>query len=142
MCVSVCVCLSVCVFRGVAKGREQDMLFCCSIFQREPKGAELVLLGDRREPCLSAALADATLQVSKARRGERDERGATAFSLIVFSLSQGELSRDQAHTEQFSLPPISPAVRPPSRWVRVGQQKRRRWWWSGGWWWWWWCWKR
>lgn len=29
-----------------------------------------------------------------------------AFQLIVISLSQGELSRDRAHTEQFSSPPI------------------------------------
>ncbi len=38
-----------------------------------------------------------------------NERRATAFPLIVISLSQGELSRDQAHTEQFSSPPIQTA---------------------------------
>lgn len=35
---------------------------------------------------------------------------ATAFPLIVISLSQGELSRDWAHTEQFSSPPIQTAA--------------------------------
>lgn len=39
-----------------------------------------------------------------------NERLATAFPLIVISLSQGELSRDQAHTEQFSSPPIQTAA--------------------------------
>lgn len=38
-----------------------------------------------------------------------NERLATAFPLIVISLSQGELSRDQACTEQFSSPPIQEA---------------------------------
>lgn len=33
-------------------------------------------------------------------------RRETAFQLIVISLSQGELSRDRAHTEQFSSQPI------------------------------------
>lgn len=35
---------------------------------------------------------------------------ATAFPLIVISLSQEELSRDRAHTEQFSSPPIQTAT--------------------------------
>lgn len=39
-----------------------------------------------------------------------NERLATAFPLIVISLSQGELSRDRARTEQFSSPPIPAAT--------------------------------
>lgn len=39
-----------------------------------------------------------------------NERLATAFPLIVISLSQGELSRDRAHTEQFTSPPIQTAA--------------------------------
>lgn len=39
-----------------------------------------------------------------------NERLATAFPLIVISLSQGELSRDRARTEQFSSPPIRAAA--------------------------------
>lgn len=35
---------------------------------------------------------------------------ATAFPLIVISLSQGELSRDRAHMEQFSSSPIQTAT--------------------------------
>lgn len=35
---------------------------------------------------------------------------ATAFPLIVISLSQRELSRDQAHTGQFCSPPIQAAA--------------------------------
>lgn len=39
-----------------------------------------------------------------------NEQMATAFPLIVISLSQGELSRDRAHKEQFSSPPIQTAA--------------------------------
>lgn len=39
-----------------------------------------------------------------------NERIATAFPLIVISLSGGELSHDEAHTEQFSSPPIQTAA--------------------------------
>lgn len=39
-----------------------------------------------------------------------NRRKATAFPLIVISLSQKELSRDRAHTEQFSSPPIQTAA--------------------------------
>lgn len=43
-------------------------------------------------------------------RKRTNERLATAFPLIVISLSQGELSRDRARTEQFSSPPIQAAA--------------------------------
>lgn len=54
-----------------------------------------------------------------------NERLATAFPLIVISLSQGELSRDQARTEQFSSPPIPAATvfLRRSRWIDEKQQK-------------------
>lgn len=43
-------------------------------------------------------------------RERTNRQKATAFPLIVISLSQEELSRDRAHTEQFSSPPIQTAA--------------------------------
>lgn len=48
------------------------------------------------------------MQLLHGKRTNR--RTAAAFPLIVISLSQGELSRDRAHTEQFSSPPIQAAA--------------------------------
>ena len=64
-CMRACMRACVCACRGVAKGWEQDTFFRCSIFQRENQRPRLI--GDRGEPCLSAALGDAALQVSEAR---------------------------------------------------------------------------
>lgn len=54
-----------------------------------------------------------------------NERLATAFRLIVISLSQGELSRDRASSEQFSSPPIRRAAVLKAEWMEKNRQASR-----------------
>lgn len=64
-------------------------------------------------PLLAVVFALSSFLHLQERKGV-NEWVATAFGLIVISLSQGELSRDQTHAEQFSTSPVS--LPPTPRW--------------------------